>query len=748
MPDTVAALAFLARFRLAHYGGGQIGPGGASHPAVLHLGVGRAQQCWLGVQWACGTAPYLATPRLAGGGNGAWREGRLTLSRLVGQIVWQSYVEGRLGGETRAAACRRLSIAVGTAMKFDRGDPTSTGHQLWLDRCAGRWPFAEVAAEERDVDEAPRGAWVPAANIKTATVEGRKALTDFDLFGRRFYGEVSMRWHVESAEILVARLEETGRSHIVINAPPGTGKSAFLRRAAGWSTVRNRAIRGARCANTGDLARREVRNQRRMLQRLTPIRQKPELVRRGYAVDAVATLSADYGPFRPDNRELWTNDAYTVMQEGGVYVAEKEPTWSAFGMDSAIIGNRLDFMIGDDLDTPRSVRANLESRTNFFEDWDNEFETRLEPDGVLVVCGQRLSVRDIYRYCLDKKMSTDDVEVLDQTRNTGQQYTHITYKAHYDDLCKGEHRTDAPAWPDGCLLDPYRAPYRMLATIRENKPDTYFTVYQQGDGDPKAGLVDRIWIDGGLDAEKILRPGCWDTERSLWQAPRTPGIGVIQVDPSGTNHWACQAWLYIPPPPTPRVEGVDGQLEPVQQQQELLGHQRILLDVRDGPMEAPDLLDWNHSEKVFHGVFEEWYRNFLRIGHRLNYVVVEINAAQRYLLQYEHHRRWTSSRQVTTMPHETGIRKLDKTLGVYAIQGPYRYGLVRLPAGDEASRRAVAPLVDQVTRWGKGSLREDQVMAQWFGEYNLAKMAPTPRGDENERAPRPSWLTKRIPVMR
>jgi hypothetical protein len=38
-------------------------------------------------------------------------------------------------------------------------------------------------------------------------------------------------------------------------------------------------------------------------------------------------------------------------------------------------------------------------------------------------------------------------------------YKHVTYKAHYEDRCVGDHGKAAAAWPEGCLLDPKRVPW-------------------------------------------------------------------------------------------------------------------------------------------------------------------------------------------------------------------------------------------------------------------------------------------------
>lgn len=658
------------------------------------------------------------------------------MGRQVEIAVWRRYAEDRIAGATRQVAATRHGIAYNTATKFDRGDPTSTGYPVWC-TCAHAYPFTvENAKWAQGRGEKPTVIG-PRATRNTDVVclnpRARTALGDFDLFRRRYFGEVSLPWHSEVSAKIDELQQQPGQSYAVFNAPPGAGKSALIRAIGIRATVLNRKLRGGRLSNSAPLAIREVRLMRRHLERTTPVLQKSQLITAGMACDAEACLADDYGRFKPEGRDQWSSEAFVVLQPSGVLVSEKEPTWSAYGMDSVLLGNRLDLILADDVDTPRSVRANESTREAFCFDWDNEVETRLEPDGLLVVIGQRLSVRDIYRYCADKGISTEDVEVVNVAEG-GKQYHHFVYPAHFDEQCTGEHTKAGAAWPEGCLLDPYRVPWSKLVMLQANQPHTYHTVYQQRDGDPDSGLIDPAWIDGGRGRDGLDYVGCWDKQRSLWQVPEgvSGGVGCIQVDPSGTQHWAVQAWLYVPPLPR-------GPNEPEGPTAETLGHQRILLDLFDGPMQAPDLLDWSHTDGVFHGKLEEWRANFAEIGRRLDVVVVEVNAAQRYLLQFEHATRWAQRNFVRFLPHSTGVMKTDAKMGVMAMRGAYQFGLVRLPSGDQASRRAVHPLVEQVKRW-PDTQREDQVMAQWFGEFNLSKIAPAPTRQGATRPFRPSWL--------
>lgn len=661
------------------------------------------------------------------------------MSRRIKPEVWAEYVDLRLAGKTRSAAARALSISYVTAQTFDRGEPSSSGHDIWRRLCAGRYPFSVEAAEHGPVEDNYR----THSEVETKCEEAKLALDDFELFRRRYLGEVSRPWHLKTYESVREGLLEQGRSFRIINAPPGTGKSTLIRAIGLSETVRNRAIRCARLSSVLALAKGEVRLIRRHLERTTPVSQRADLVRAGLAVDAVSTLERDYGRFRPEGRDLWSTEQFVVAQPGGELVSEKEPTWSAYGWDSAIIGWRFELLLGDDLDTPSTIRASEEVRRSRETDWNDEIETRLEGDGLIVVLGQRLSKRDIYRFLLDKRISVDDGEVLDLTRNPdGRKYTQIVFPAHDDTVCQKLHGRDAPALGEGgCLLDPYRQPWRDLLSIRESNPETYATVYQQLDGTSTTDLIEPQWIEGGVDKFGILAPGCWDHERRLWQVPmhaRRRGIGVIQVDPSGSAHWAIQAWVYDPPVISEDDSSIDVS------DAATLGHIRYLVDVFDGEMPADDLLDYSLDLKLHRGKLEEWRNNFRAMGVKLRYVVLEVNAAQRYLLQFEHARTWARMHQIQYVPHTTGVLKTDEKLGIYALKSPYRHGMVRLPGGDLLSRAACTPLVHQLTNWP--GRRTDQAMANWFGEFNLRKFYPEEIDDDRSGKFRPTWLLKGVPA--
>jgi hypothetical protein len=116
-------------------------------------------------------------------------------------------------------------------------------------------------------------------------------------------------------------------------------------------------------------------------------------------------------------------------------------------------------------------------------------------------------------------------------------------------------------------------------------------------------------------------------------------------------------------------------------------------------------------------------------------VIVENNAAQRFLLQYEWAKRWASTRSVAWVPHETYRNKADPQFGVQSIAPHYRYGRVRLPGG---SRAVILPMVKELVTWPEGAT-DDCVMQHWFMEFRIPSLTHG-YGRKQIKRERPSWM--------
>lgn len=534
--------------------------------------------------------------------------------------------------------------------------------------------------------------------------EAQHALGCFACFRLRYFGHVSTPWQIDAANRMVSLLESLDKEHVVVNVPPGAGKSTtFTHDIPAWALVRNRGTRILIGSRTERQAKQYVGRLKTTFERTQPPTASDDQRRKGLAVDAVATLTGDFGRFKPTNPDVWRNEEFTVAQVDDIAGSDKERSVSAYGMDGGFLGGRYDMVIWDDLVDKRTLRT-ADAREQLITMWETEAETRLEPGGLLILQGQRMRSDDLYRYALDLKAGDpDDYESEDERPN---KYHHIIYKAHFEELCRGEHGKDAPAWQadgsGGCLLDPQRLDWRTLKTVQANRAERFLVMYQQEDTDPANTLVDPVWVSGGRGADGVEYSGCWDKDRGAAQLPKgltPPLVSVATADPSPTKFWSIQWWVYHP-----------------------ATEQRFLMDLIRQGMDAPDFLDWSYNESAFTGVMEEWQLRSAALGLPITHWIVEANAAQRFILQYDHARRWQAQRSVQVIPHQTHRNKSDPDFGVQTLAPHWRHGRVRLPGKQgDPGRLAAMKLVDEVTRWPDGTT-DDCVMAEWFFEFQLPKV--------------------------
>lgn len=664
------------------------------------------------------------------------------------------YFQAWLGDANKSAAARLAGISRVTGEKLlaearvviDEGerDPDRlVAYALKLDDAV------VVKAVEGDPDDPP--APVDYGALPTAA---RRGLRDFNFFCRRYFGRVDAPWRAEAAYKILELLETGDKEYLVINAPPGVGKSTLMCHDIPiWLLCRDRSVRILIGSRTQGQAERLVSRIRRTLQAKYLLTPPDRDLKRGLAIPPKGVLCYDFGRFKPEDRDVWTRSALMVEQLPGRVSVDKEATVTAYGFDGDYLGSRPDLSVWDDLVDKKNTGPGMMEQV--IELYESQAESRIEPGGLHVLQGQRLKARDLYRWALDQVRPPDDdddawlrgesqadrgVRLLDEELERGRgetgesaagepdprsgfKYHHVIFPAHIEEKCRGLHRPLDPPWNDptrqgGCLLDPRRLTWRDLAAVRANSMERYRVTYQQEDVDPDSALVKEIWVKGGIGEDGVEYPGCWDLTRHLRSVPRNlppPLHSLVTADPSPTRFWAVQWWAWHPE-----------------------SRQMFLLDAFRGRMEAPDLLDWSMGEGRFTGLLEDWWLASAERGFPIRTFIVEINAAQRFLTQYEHFRRWKRDRSVNLVPHTTGRNKADEDKGVWGLQPEYRHGRVRFPGASPEARAAAHHLIDEATSY-PDSETDDQVMAQFFLLNNHERVFP-PRPKTPTRTRVPSWL--------
>ncbi len=559
-------------------------------------------------------------------------------------------------------------------------------------------------------------------------------LEDFGRFRARFFGRRSVSWAVEAADGVRGLLESGVREFAVVNAPPGAGKSTlFSTDIPAWLTCRDRAIRGLLGSATAVNANSFCGQLRSGFERSVPVAASGVELERGWAVDAESTLVADYGRFRPaGSGGMWRREMFQVAQVDGSGADVKEMSWRAFGADTEELSWRVGFIVWDDLVTSKTMRTEA-SRARLVRDWDVMYETRLEPAGFCLLLGQRIGANDLFRHVLDKV--TVELDEFGDSVGERKMFHHIVFPAHDEGVCAGEGRN-----PDhvvgarelgagGCLLDPVRLPWKDVVAKRRADPDLFECLYQQKDVAAGSALASHLSVFGGHDSVSgVFYLGCTNSERGLREVPEGLDGGVLSigtVDPSGTNWWAVQWWLFDP---------VSGRW--------------WLMDAVRRRMTANELLDHNHSTDVFSGVMEDVQQVSKVAGRPISHWVVEQNGAQRYLMAYNFSKLWRRRRGVQIIGHETHQNKLDAEMGVWgALHGLFEHGLIDLPWKDEEARIVSKFLTTEAMSY-PNSATTDQVMAFWFAAFwapKLRKVAPEDMPRLNQQLP--DWLVGKGTVM-
>jgi len=641
------------------------------------------------------------------------------------------YWQARASGMSQAEAAKVAGIHRNTAVKWEAKKKAALAKAEAADidvkKAESRgsaWKRDQIRAEFLEATELP-----PVIPVDRLCDEAKRGLEDFDFFRRYYLGRVPSPWQVDAAYKLVQLLESEEKEHVVVNVAPGAGKSTLFHDVAVWAIVRNRRIRVLIGSVSQAMAKQYSQRIRQTLERPVPIEPDPELVRKGLALNAEGCLSVDYGRFKPANKgAIWRAEEFVVEQEEQGGLDNKEPTVRAYGFDSEFIGHRADMCLFDDVASPENSKDSA-ARDKMIERWDSMAEARVDPGGLLAVIGQRLGPQDLYSHCLSKVIYVDeddydgaDITTIDPDRVEPMKkakYHHIIYKAYYEELDGGPEtrRKNSPAWPEGPLLDPYRLSWKDLSYIRHNQPGKFKVVYQQEELDAGDFLIDRVWATGGIGGDGVEYPGCIDNWRQPGYIPENldpPIISIATVDPSPTKFWAVEWWLYQP-------------------ETEL----RYLVDLERCKLTAEELLGFNVSTRDYSGVMEEWQNRSMRLGYPISHWIVEVNAAQRFLLAHDFVRRWQALHGVNVIPHQTHRNKLDENLGVEALLPPlWRSGRVRLPTM-RGNWKTLA-LVDEMCNWTSDKKQgTDTVMAHWFAELHMPQLV-TP-----ERPPvlaRPQWL--------
>lgn len=617
-------------------------------------------------------------------GAGGRPSGQRNASPEEKALFWQYVDEAKLSPE---AAAVRLGFG------------GRTGRAWFTDRAAGRQRTSHTPLLTA-ASEIPPKPYDDLDDLAVAAIQDTAEA--FALFRRTYLGRDDRGWQTRAAGVLLeaelhgATSEDQLPFYLLMTVAPGSGKSTLIEDYATWRIVRYRALGMERRVQLGSRTMRQAESY---------------TLRVRMTLETNIPLIRAYGRFKPLEPAMWERGAFIIESLPGVHHGEKEPTVMAASQDSGFLGFRAHIALWDDLVSKANQRT-VEAREGLQIWWADEAESRVEPGGLVALVGTKHGPTDLFATLRDLKVTEavdDDLEVAASDVELAERpiYHVITYPVHDVSVCADPADPRASAHRGGCLLDARRYSWRRIQRLRAQLRGRFELTYQQDDRDIDQMLVRRVWIEGGED-DTGSYPGCLDYQRGMWEA--LPPFAMedygacITVDPSPTNFWAVQLWVHD------RKHDLD-----------------YLVAQERKRMQAIDLLDLRPGTLDYSGLLEDWLLKARSIGIALRYVIVESNAAQRFLTQYAFFRDWSRTRNVIIIPHNTGANLLDPHYGIEMLAPRYLHGKVSLPYRTPITRDRVKPLIDELLTFPDGDT-DDCVKSSWFFHFNRERVRSRVQG--------------------
>jgi len=390
-----------------------------------------------------------------------------------------------------------------------------------------------------------------------------------------------------------------------------------------------------------------------------------------YHLEYNRPLLQAFGRFKGQNAdEAWRPNSGMLLVAGRRRdIKMGDMTIQVRGSGQQILGMEADLIIGDDPVSRRNSATEGE-RMKLSEWWHGDVMTRLTPDGDAYVIGQRLHHQDLYGELAAKR----------KTRVAGapELWRHINYPAVRN------WTTQEVLWPEVWSFDRLMEKYEDITSVHGTA--LWESMYQQNPIPPEARTVRPEWVYGS-----DVHIGCLDRHRRLGQAATAlegeQFVRVASLDPS----------------PTRATGLVVGDL--------LSSRDRFYFVVMETLRDRLDV----------RGMIRELTRMVIQYG--FSYLIVEINAAQRWFLQDPEFRQWQLRYGVRGIPHTTHRNKADPDYGVGSLAGDFEFGRVRFPYGNTDAIERTDLMIDELITHPFGAY-DDQFMALWFVKYNFARLTP------------------------
>lgn len=494
-----------------------------------------------------------------------------------------------------------------------------------------------------------------------------------------------------------AVLEElfaAGTRKLLVNFPPRHGKTRLLTVGfPAWLLCRDRNNLILQISETGKVAQMYMRELAAHLQ------MNKELVEW-------------YTPFAPEKTSapgsMWRPNSGQLLVVGRTDDRMGEASVTAAGAGQQVQGLGFDWIIGDDLVSPDNSET-VKARDDMHHWFSTILERRLTPSGRGIVIGTRVAPDDLYGRLASLRHRREQERRI---------WRHVNFPAVRDS--KELPGTPVPDFVSGFALWPEQWPLNeadalrlpgsgdetntSLEDIYNGMSDEEFSkVYQQVPIAPGDRLVDPVWITGDEN-----HPGCRDSQRGAGPMPKEPGwIRCVMLDPPQTNYGAILVADILP-----------GREIRSAEQGFTQNFDARLMELIRRRMTLPQIQE--NLERIA-AVYDP------------DYLIAEINAAQRWLFQDVWAQEYLRRYRITLRKHTTTSNKTDSKLGFETLGDDFRFGAIRIPDADPETRRMFSPLVTEVTEYPYHRT-DDCAMALWFAKVNASHLIVRYQDPEGERA--------------
>jgi hypothetical protein len=329
------------------------------------------------------------------------------------------------------------------------------------------------------------------------------------------------------------------------------------------------------------------------------------------------------------------------------------------GMDQQIMGIRADWIICDDIVSPETYESPEKARKVMLK-FNASIATRTNPEGHIIVIGQRVNPEDLYQ------------DLSERIYETGPLTGENQWKVDIQPMVVN--------WEKQLVLWPGRHSWEDVELHRGDAGSVLFEcMYQQNPRPPEARMVQPEWIEACKDRDRFLGQGVREKNKQSI----VPAARVISVDPSPKN------WNVLIVADVVRTKG---------------NWACMLVDIER----------WKGGSVEFERKVGAAVKRY-----RPDYLIVEESSFMSWIDESLFKENLPAF--VTLIHHHTGVNKGSIELGADTVAVDYEMKRISIPWGDPETQKAFEILIKEALEWPNGRTF-DSWMATWFIKWQSKRL--------------------------